>query len=307
MTQLITYKNKDDQNIKLSMPDHIIWSFNKERFGKISNAVGSNFEFQYMLDINDIATADIKYAIGKTAIDLYKKANMPFAVCISGADSEVIARESKEIGIPFELYFMDFWGINGHLLKMAGDLAKELNVQLNVVHLSKEEAYERVLVENFKELQAEKPSYLCMPYLFENIPFHNYIIGGEGEPMKGGPEYFPLADENGLFDGLPISITEVQFRQWALVNNRACEMYFYAASPLLLKSYFYHPLLVKQNKSISTRKLINTIWPNLIFKEKTANWDNDKDENYKMRIYLRTKLNSKNKFMYGPNVCLTRI
>lgn len=305
MTRLIDYDNCDSKNVCLSVPRHIKWSFDKEYFSEIKNLNGVRFEFSYSLSEIDIPTLDLKYAIRKTLKDLYTNAGIPLSICISGADSEIIAREAKSLDIPFELYFLDIWNINSRACIMAQQLSKELNVRLNVVHLSREEAFDYVLEKNYRMLQAEKPTYLCLPYLLEKIPFNTYIIGGEGDPQKSGPDYEPLANKDGSYNGIPISITEVYYRQWALINHRACEMYFYASSPLLLKSYFYHPLLEKKDSQINTRSLVNTLWPELIFSYKTTNWEDSIHTNTEIGNYMRSM--NKNKYRARPLVYLARI
>jgi hypothetical protein len=305
MARLLDYDNKDARNVKLSIPKHVKWAFNKEFFSEISNVEGSSFEFNYLFAENDFATNDLKYAIRKTITDLYTKGEMPLSICISGADSEIIARETAVLGIPFELYFLNIWDINAKARKMAQDLASELNAKLNIITLTKEEAFDSVLEKNYRNLQAEKPTYLCLPYLLERIPFNTYIIGGEGDPQKSGVDYEPLANSDGTYNGIPISITEVYYRQWALVNHRACEMYFYAASPLLLKSYFNHPLMIKENKRIDTRNLVNTLWPKLTFSYKTTNWEDSLESNREVRMHMRSM--NKNKYRNLPITCLVDI
>jgi hypothetical protein len=305
MTRLVDYNNKDLRNVRLSVPVHIAWSFNKEPFSKISNTTDSSFEFRYLLENTDFPTTDLKYAIKKTIVNLYEQANMPLSICISGADSEIIAREAAALGIPFELYFLDIWNINTRARILAQQLAVELGVKLNVILLTKEEAFDIVLEKNYKNLQAEKPTYLCLPYLLERIPANTYIIGGEGDPQKSGIDYELFAESDGTYKGIPISITEVYYKQWALINYRACEMYFYSSSPLLLRSYFYHPLIVKKNKRIDTRILVDTLWPELLFNYKTTNWEDSIESNYEVRMYMRSM--NKNRYRNIPAVCLATI
>ena len=305
MTRLLDNNNKDYKTTVLSVPTHITWQFNKEYFSNISNVSNSVFEFRYNLSDTEPITTDLNYAIKKTISDLYSLAKMPLSICISGADSEIIARAAAGLNIPFELYFLDIWNINAEALKKSQLLSKELRVPLNVITITKEEAFDSILEKNYKILQAEKPTYLCLPYLLEKIPSNTYIIGGEGDPQKSGPDYEILANPNGTYDGIPISITEVYYRQWALTNRRACEMYFYASSPLLLKSYFYHPLMVKQNKRIDTRLLVDTLWPNLIFNYKTTNWEDSIEANREIRLYMRS-INT-NSYRNTPVACLVHI
>lgn len=306
MTQLINDTNRNNKNILLSVPKHISWAFNNEPFGMITNARGSLFQFNYTLDKDTEITTDLPSAVRNTLIDLYNKANMPLSICISGADGEIISRAAKELGIPFEFYILDFWGVNNKSLQKAAELSKELCIPMNIIPLTKEEAYDSVLPNMFKLVQAEKPSYLLLTYLLDHIPKNTYIIGGGGEPMKCGAEYEWMANPDGTYNGIPISIIELMFKQWAIMNDRACEMEFYSSNPVLLKSYFYHPLLIKQDRKIITRNLVDSIWPNLTFNCKTTNWEDNMSLNHDIRMYLRS-LNIDNRYKWRPNTCLAQI
>jgi hypothetical protein len=286
-----------------SIPDHITWKFNGVQFGHISNSPGTNFSFQYNIPSTLLPTTNLSFAIQESLVNLSSYGVL--AICISGADSEIIAREAKSLGVPFELWFLDMWGINTKARSKAQQLATDLAVHLNVVTLTKDEAYGSVIIENHKMLQAEKPTYLCLPFLFSHIPTSDLIVGGEGDPQKSGPEYERFVNASGNYDGLPISATEVFYRQWAMANNRNCEMYFYSSTPLLTKSYYEHPLLIKANKRIDTRHLVDTLWPNLIFNYKTTNWEDLVEANADIRNYVRSISGSK--FNAIPAVCLTAV
>lgn len=288
----------------LLLPLHVFWEINDQPFAEIENYKDTKFIFRYIIDHN-IPQFDLKTSIRNALIRLHKLSGKTLAICVGGADSEIIARESAYLGLPAEIYFLSMWGINKASLSKVEDLSKELGYKLNVITLSREEAFESVIPTNFSKLQAEKPTYLCLPFLFGQIPPEMFIVGGEGDPQKSGRDYEWLANDTGLYNGLPISITEIWYRQWAITNNRDCEMYFYSSTQELIKSYFYHPLIEKKNKCINTRGLIDTLWPGLKFSYKTTNWEDEVKENYDIRMYVRQI--SDGKYKYLPNVCLAEI
>ena len=265
--------------IDLIVPDHVSWSFDGVAFAPIDNKPDTQFSFALGLALVQPPT-NLKAAVHAAVRRLHLISNMPLAICISGADSEIIARAAKETNVPFELFFLNIWGTNKQAHATAIRLATELSCKLNVVDLSKEHALTSVIPATYCLLQCRKPTYLILPYLFQNIPTDFYIVGGEGDPEKTGPDY--KHKENRL----PISITEVYYRQWALLNNRAVEMYFFASTRELIRSYFNHPLLQKTANSIQTRKVRDAEWPELLFKTKTTNWEDDPAENAFIRAQL---------------------
>lgn len=303
INSLITDFNRHLKNTSLIVPDHISWSINNVNFGEISNTSGTAFKFNYTCGLKNNNPVKFKTAVRNTIKNLYEKSQMTLAICVGGADSEIIAREAKAVGIPFEIYFLNLWDINLVSQTKVLRLAEELNVKCNVIFLSKEVAFNDVIPANYAMLQADKPTYLCLPYLFEQIPESMLIVCGEGDPQKSGPSYEPFANTDGSYSGLPISITEVFYRQWALINNRACEAYFYASTPEMIHAYLNHPLLSNSNKCINTRTLVDSEYGNLLFKYKTTNWEDIEKENYKIRMFVNG-INSENKFLRQPLVCL---
>lgn len=288
----------------LTLPRHVYWEINDHPYAEIENYENTRFTFNYTLDHN-LSHTDLKTSIRNALIRIHTLSGKTLAICVGGADSEIIARESAYLGLPAEIFFLSMWGINKSSLDKIADLSTELRYKLNVINLSREEAFESIIPTNFSKLQAEKPTYLCLPFLFNQIPPEMFIVGGEGDPQKSGRDYEWLAADNGLYNGLPISITELWYRQWAITNNRDCEMYFYSSTQELIKSYFYHPLLEKKNKCINTRGLVDALWPNLKFNYKTTNWEDEVKENYNIRMYVR--MISNGKYKYQPNACLTKI
>lgn len=283
-----------------NLPAHVEWKFDNILFSEIRNS-GEKFEFSYIFDRNIEYNKDLRLEIQNAIKKLSQ--NFKLSICISGADSEIIAREAAFLGLPFEIYFLDIWNLNSASRNKAILLGKELNRYVNIITLTKEEAFDSVIPNNYKILQAEKPTYLCIPFLLDRIPKDTLIIGGEGDPQKSGPDYIELL-ANKPEDYIPISITEVFYRQWAILNNRNCEMYFYSSTPELLMSYFYHPLLHKTSTGIYTRTLVDSIWPNLNFGYKTTNWEDDTNSNLEIRKFVRSLNLGYNRL---PATCITQV
>lgn len=284
----------------LPIPSHIFWSFNSDPYSAITNNPGDDFKFEYKIPQN-LTIRDIKYEVQQALIRLHEDTNLKLSICVSGADSEIIAREAKGIGIPFEIYFLDIWNVNQEARKNVEQLSKQLSVPLNILSIGPHDLLVEV-EKNLHILQAEKPTYLCLPYLLYQIPKDSVIVGGEGDPQKEGPDYEMLADADQKFPGIPISITEVYFKQWAKLNNRKCEMNFYSYTPELLMCYWNHPLLQNSNKVISTKSVIQSTWGNLLFQYKTTNWEKNHTLNYILRLYARSKNNKM--YRFRPAVCL---
>lgn len=297
--------NASQEVIDFVVPPYLYWSFNNDWFSPIKNTETDKFIFEYRID-DDTTIVPIKIAVSNALKKIISLSNnKKIAVCIGGADSEIIARELKALEYPFELFFLNIVDLNTQAQIVAESIADELHVPINIVRLDKNTLISDVVPRMFNLLQAEKPTYLCLPYLFENIPEDFVILGGEGDPQKSGADYEVFANSDGKFDGIPISSTEIFYRQWALANNRMCNMYFYATTVELIKSYFYHPDLQNDNFSISTRELVDNAWPNLKFKEKTTNWENFPDANLKLRLFARSLNN--NTFKSRPSITIAKI
>jgi hypothetical protein len=295
----------DEDVCRFVVPEHVNWSFNGIEYAPISNSPDDVYVFKYTIDDDALVLMSIRKAVQNAICKVHELSRTKkFAICLGGADSEIITREVKALGFDAEIFFLDILGINSVAKAIAASIAEELGFKFNVVTLDRETLVHHVIPKNYAKLQAAKPTYLCLPYLFENIPIEFDILGGEGDVQKSGPDYQPFANQDGSYPGLPISITEVFYRQWALENNRMCNMYFYASTAQLVKSYFYNSKIKNANFEISTRQMVDSVWGDLKFRSKTTNWENHPEINARIRHYCRS-LNSS--FKDRPAICLTDV
>jgi hypothetical protein len=268
------YKDKEIYDNK---GDHIYWSVNGYRFGSFDYKMSASqyFRFDYEIPF-DIVFTDYQTEVRNGLIKIYQKYKKTLAICVSGRDSEIILREAVYLGIPCKIYFLDFWGINQWMRKVVEDLSKELSVELIVVSLTEQQCMEEVIFDSYKIMSTLKPTYLCIPYLFKNIPADEFIVAGEGDLAKDNPVYNTFMPKN-LTNGIPILSSEIVYRIWAQKNERYGEFYFHSSTPELILSAYNHPLVYKSPPMIYTDKMYDQYWPELKFKQKTANFENSTD------------------------------
>jgi hypothetical protein len=267
------YKDKEIYDNK---GDHIYWAVNGHRFGRFDYKAAPDqyFKFDYEIPFDTIFT-DYQTEVRNGLIKIYQKYKKTLAICVSGKDSEIILREAVYLGIPCKMYFLDLWGINHWMCSKVIELSKELSVELVVVSLTEQQCLEEVIFDSYKIMSTLKPTYLCVPYLFKNIPTDEFIIVGEGDLGKDNPVYSLYWPKD--YNGIPILSSEIVYRIWAQENKRYGEFYFHSSTPELVLSGYNHPLLYRDNPMIYTDKMYNQYWPELKFKQKTANFENNKD------------------------------
>lgn len=200
------------------------------------------------------------------------------ALCYSGGmDSEIIARTLAKLGIPFELYFLDIWGLNrSRFEEDSASLLSELKKKAQIVHLSKEFLYRELISRSFLATGCELPTYLCLTYLFERIPADQYIVVGDGDLDRSAKLYGEIAKEHSVPSGgihLPFSSSRVAYLLWARKHRRAGEFYFYGSTPELLAAAFLSPDFRYSYPHASPRKLAERAFPEVTPRPKTTNWD----------------------------------
>ena len=252
-------------------PAHIWWAVNGCDFGPVTAGPAQEFSFDYRFDhgvpqLNfDVAVFQALERVARNA------AGQQLAICISGRDSEVIARAAAELGTPAKLYFLRLWGSNDWILPYLEGISADTGLELVSVTLDRDHFLEQLMLQNFRLLGVHKPTYLCLPYLFEQIPHDEFIVVGEGDVSKDNPDYaqFFTAGRRGV----PVVTTEIAYRTWAQVKRRLGEYYFHASTPELLLSAYFDPATQFRPPKIYTEQLYRKFWPNLRFDVKTDNWE----------------------------------
>ncbi len=266
------------------LPSHVYWSFGGEDFARIDTT--KPYVFQYTFDANAVQILDPKAAVQAALLRYAALTSLPFAICLSGSDSEIIAREAKALDLQFELFFLNIWDNNSIERAVAEQIASQLGKTLNVITLTKNDAIHQVLPQTSAVLQAAKPTYLVLPHLLQSIGTGYFIIGGEGDLEKNSPEY--------SFDSgtqVPFGITEVFYRQVIIDAGLNGDMYFFASTPELIMSFRRHPLIQTGENFIDTRNVKSAIWPELLYTTKTNNWSNVEGSNAEIRMLVHLMLN----------------
>lgn len=294
----------------LVIPPHIKWSINSVAFDNYDNVpinTTADFFFTYenLYEGYD-PSVNFKQAIRNRLTQLSDK---KLAICISGIDSEIIAREAKNLGLSFELFFLSNWGLNDYILALCHQLAEELDVKLNIIPVTRDDAFAYAKIQ-YKKVRVNKPTYLILPMLFEAIPEDYYIICGEGDINKMDGDYQNqdiITQEN--TNCLSISNTEIAYWLWAKEHNRNGDYCFFSSTKELILSSWHDPLTQFRFPFISNRESIRSLWgDHLIFEAKTTNWDTDiaMAQNLLMRLENQSEYNL-DKPTRGLTVCNVKI
>lgn len=279
------------------IPKHIEWYIDGVKYAGFTDNPEHKFEFKYVgLYDSYNPTVTYKQAIRNKLATL---ADKPLAICVSGRDSEIIAKEAHDMGLSFELFFLDLWSLNRYVYDLSSELAQSLNAKLNVISVTKDDAYAWAEYW-FKKSRVNKPTYLLLPLLLDKIPLDHHIIVGEGDLNKGGASYQDEAILAAADDGVVMLNTEISYWLWGMENNRPGDYYFHSSTPELITSVWNNELLYKSYPNIDNRKIITNLWGELIFKEKTTNWDTEAGvaENFSLRKHLKTKYQIKHNVYY---------
>lgn len=290
----------------ITIPGHIHWKINSIEFGNYDlTDYNDNIDFYFQYNnLYDNFDPSITY---KQAIinKLENIADKKIALCISGIDSEIVAREAVAQGLTPELYFLDIWGINNYMLNSVQELAKELSLNLNVVSITKDEAYFEA-EESYKNFRYNKPTYMILTYLLGKIPEDQWPVVCEGDLTKDTFLYnfyltkFPRTENSN--NGVMITNTEIGYWLWGIKNNKPGDYYFHSSTPELITSCWNDELMNKEFPGTSNRAVINKLWDTSKFKfvSKTTNWDVHHDENKLLRKHIQKKFNliHKDKILY---------
>lgn len=216
------------------------------------------------------------------------------ALCYSGGlDSELIATCLHILGIPFELYFLDLWGINREAFENnSRDFLRGIGKAAHVAELGKDFFYDEYSLPLFQELGCEYPTYLALTWLFGRIPESQFIVVGDGDLNREGALFAELGRKHPVPSGAqghyaPFATAAVAYYLWAGRHRRAGEFYFFSSTPGLIASMITDPLFESSFPMSRTRRVIHHHFPELKERPKTTNWDGDAYlENRRIRHWL---------------------
>ncbi len=273
------------------IPDHIWWSVEGVDYAPIQPSLSQfAYKFNYNIDKN-ISFGNPRQEVDRAVAKLYADTNKTLAICLSGRDSEVIARSAAQQSIPYKLYFLRFWGMEESQVTNVKTVAKELNQDLTLVELTREYCLDELIQKSFEVMVQYAASYLCMPAIFEQIPEDELIVVGNGDIAQGDftglPYKSPLLGFLHPSDrGIPILTSEIAYRLWAQKNRRHGQFYFWSSTPELLLSMYNDPDIDIQMPVIRTNKVFTRYWPELTFKEKSFTWTNQIENHTEIRTRL---------------------
>lgn len=259
----------------MNNPKHVWWKVGKTPYGTI-NSTDKSSNFEYALDLSDAANnPTYRKSVEHRVKELYEEHSRPLSIGISGKDGEIILQSAIDLGIPCEISFLHIKDVNSaYIDELINPLIKRHSLQnaVNIVEIDANTATETA-INNFQKYWLLKPTYLLLPYLFENISDDKLIVIGEGDMEKTMRSY-EISDQSSV---LPFAYSEVSYRIWAEENQRAGEFYFHSSTPDLIKSIVSDPRFVCDVGGWNAKAIIAEEYPELIATSigKTYNWERD--------------------------------
>lgn len=272
-------------------PPHIQWSFGQGAYANRAGAVSDDFDFRFRPSIARGEYGFRAEVMRACALLDERRKGRPIALCYTGGiDSELIARALAALGIPFELYFLDIWGLNLERFRQdsAGFLA-ELGKSARIVRLEKAEFYENFSLPYFRRFACDQPTFLALCYLFDRIPKNEFIVAGDGDLHREGELFAKIAAVGRPGERMiPFAYSSVFFYLWQERAARRGEFYFFSSTPELLAAAFQHPLYRAEFPRFCTREMIYAEFPEVARRQKTSNWDSEpaRRENKWIRNWL---------------------
>lgn len=254
-----------------------------------------NFFFRFQPAIERRAFSYREEAINAVKEIDRKRRGRTVALCYTGGvDSELIALLLHQLGIPFELYFLDLWGINrAPFEEWSGSFTKRIGKKVEVVQVERAFFYESHCPRLFEELGMEFPTYLALPYLFGQIPQDRFIVTGDGDLCRAGPLYeaiaksYPLVATGMGGQHLPFASSSVALWSWAEARGRLGEYCFFSGTPGLIAATFTHPLFRAARPQNDARRVLLAEFPEIQDRPQSNNWEGRASrENVWIRAWL---------------------
>lgn len=278
-------------------PSHLHWAFGDKE--NSSPLTAGHEEFRIWFD--PVLKASGKYSFRKEVLDACRdldrqRRGKPVALCLSGGiDSEVIALGMQELGIPFEMYFLDNWELNRSTYEQwIKPLASKLKQEVNVVTLERSYFREELALKAFRQMGVEYPTYLSMTHLFDSIPEDRFIVTGDGDLDRAGDMFRAIGNKSSVGTGTtglygPYATSSIAYHLWAGANKRRGQFYFFNSTPELLASVIQDPRFEIAYPEMRTKEVIHAAFPEIARRPKTSNWDTKfaRQENAEIRKLIR--------------------
>jgi hypothetical protein len=193
-----------------------------------------------------------------------------------GTKSEILLRVLREIGVPFEIFFLDFWGMNtAWFSDWVAPVAQEIGVPAHRLQAEKIPFY-RFAKQNFLEFGIESPNALAMAFLAESISSDFYPLVGAGGLDRKGDLFQAIAEDHpvskpGYF--LPFSSFHVFPYLWSRSRKREGEYSFFQSQEGLLRSAFNEALPGLDYPHFDLSGLYRESFPEVKRRAGSTNWD----------------------------------
>jgi asparagine synthetase B (glutamine-hydrolysing) len=271
------------------LPNYIVWDFDGVLY---SNPIDSrSLDFNYKIMPLPKTSLSLSEAIQTTIqkIDKDRRGATVALLYSGGIDSEIIAAALNHAGIPFELYFVNFWGLNlNYSLEHAKWFSKKVGKSLRVVDIDKANFFSNHLENTFMQTGCAQPTYLVLSMALSQLPTTEFIVTGEGGFDKQSMGYIKAPQVTSTDSiSIPVKSGEIFYRIWAQKNKRAGQYYFYNSTPEILNSVLYHPKMNLTYPFYDTTEALRSAFTNIKPRLKTTNWENNEYEHKEIRKAIK--------------------
>jgi hypothetical protein len=275
-------------------PAHIHWRFGGKSFSHRAHSRSGDFQYRLVPSLEKRCFSFRDEVMRACALLDQKRGNRPIALCYTGGiDSELIARALHLLGIPFELYFLDIWGLNiERFRENSARFLSEIGKTARIVRLEQTTFYENHSLEIYRRFGCDQPTHLALTYLFEQIPKCEFIVVGDGDLHREGELFSQIAkifgQQKNTCGKIPYSSSSTFFYSWQGWSRRRGEFYFFSSTPEIIAAAYTDPHFSKRFPIFSTREMIYRYFPEIRRREKTTNWDGTiaRKENKWIRAWL---------------------
>jgi hypothetical protein len=267
---------------------HFGWAFGAKEFSSPVEVSSLDFRFWFNPSLPR-QQLSFREECRKAALLLRERSKgATLALCYSGGRrSEALAYCLRELGIPFEAYFLDIWGVNGKVFRdRRAQFEREFGKPVTVVHLDRQRFYDGVSRPLFRKFGIDAPTYLAMTELFRAIPGDQFIVTGDGDLQRQGRayEYWGKLNPGAKADSLPFLPSSVFYYLWSKESGREGEFYFYRSTPGLVAAQVQHPDFVSAYPLAETNGVFAEAFPEVSAREKSNNWGR---ESYQENVWIR--------------------
>jgi hypothetical protein len=183
-----------------------------------------------------------------------------------GIASEALAITLRDLDIPFEMFFLDLWGINQEAFhSWEPNLRKLTGKTVTEISISRGEFYDSI-PDFFSTYGIGNPTCIALAHLYRQIPRDSFIVSGGGNPSLRAPS------TDMTQPSLAYSPAVAFPYLWATHEGRQGEYSFFSSQAELVAAGLGHRIFTKAPYP-EFREIFYTEFQEIARRVATTNWD----------------------------------